>query len=482
MSKRYACSAVGIDQRIIVFGGTQGGTPLAELWVLEVDASGSKVAWKQPRVAGTMPPARAWHTSTLVAPPGASHRATMVVFGGCADGFSPFSDAHILSLYPPEEEEATDGPRLIFRDQIDTAVDAATEKVTITHLARPVDALGKPLDLRWAVSVVEEACDEEGPEAWPAGRSAHAAACLWDGRLLIHGGVDSHHVPMGDVWLLDVAASLAGTASTTSPWSKPEVSGTAPPAASGHCAATFGPRLLLTGGELPPRPYILDAASMVWSTLAGPSIDSQLCRSHPASLPSGKRLLLHGGTDPNSDEALGDETLELCTEAAAASTTLGGFDGHGALAVAPVAGRRPPNRSLHSAARAGTVVVLLGGKGGRHGLSLAEEDAAETTRRTKEERELADEIDGIVKKVQAGVKKMQKAEKAALALAAAAEAEAAAAEAKDARDVELRKRGDEALRKEKEELRRRKAAEEERKKEASLRTGGGYKLGPAPAP
>ena len=113
-SKRYGCSAVGIDSRVLCFGGTQGSAPNNELWLLEVGQSG-KVEWKQPKVRGVAPSPRAAHTASLLAPPGraATH---MVVFGGAeADGFVLFDDASFLSLYPPEADGK--GPQLIFRSR-----------------------------------------------------------------------------------------------------------------------------------------------------------------------------------------------------------------------------------------------------------------------------------------------------------------------------------------------------------------------------
>ena len=261
----------------------------------------------------------------------------------------------------------------------------------------------------------------------------------------------------------------------------PLLAGVPPPAAAGHSAASFGLRVILTGGELLDTPYVLDTVAMTWANLTGLGIgDGRLTRSSHASLPMGKRLLLFGGIDPQTEEAL-DDIIELCTEASTPSTTMAGFDGHGALASLVMQGRTPPARSLHAVAHAGKRVVLVGGKGGRHGLAISEESFAETEQRAKEEGELADEIRGIMKKAQASANKDRKREQAALAAEAEAEAMAVAEAAKAEKDAEMKKRGDEALRKEQEELRRRKLAEDERRKEASLRTGGGFKL-PDPPP
>ena len=156
---------------------------MSELWVLEVNKAGG-VEWRRPTVEGTAPSARAWHTATLVTAP-ATQQQFMVVFGGSADGFSPFSDAHILSLFPaPEEEDRTKkGPQLIFRNQIDASVDELTEKVKITHLAPE----GLPeFRLQWVASAAEEECRED-EKKWPAPRHAHAAAALWGGQLFVHG-------------------------------------------------------------------------------------------------------------------------------------------------------------------------------------------------------------------------------------------------------------------------------------------------------
>jgi hypothetical protein len=180
-SRRNGCTAVGVEQRIVVFGGTYGGSATSELWVLEVPPKSSKVVWKQPAVGGESPQARAAHTAAALcaAPTATSTAAThMVVFGGAqADGFQAYSDAFILSLYPPDAG-AEKGVTPIFRDEVKTSVDQLTEKVTITQLAPSADVLGRPLGMQWvAASRVEEFKAEE--PLWPSARHSHAAAPLW---------------------------------------------------------------------------------------------------------------------------------------------------------------------------------------------------------------------------------------------------------------------------------------------------------------
>ena len=220
--------------------------------------------------------------------------------------------------------------------------------------------------------------------------------------------------------------------------------------------------VVLIGGELR-QPYVLDTRAMAWACLevaspaaspaASPGLAAGLGRLNHACLQVGRRVLIHGGIDPMSEVAL-DDTLELSGGLSAALVSEAAVT-YGSV---KMSGRKPTARSQHCVARAGRHVVLVGGLGGRHGLAVAEEEAAETEQREREEAEIAVEVGQALKGIRDTLKgeaarakqdqRRERAEekKAAEAAAAAVAAETAAAAAA-ARDALLQKRGEEALRK-----------------------------------
>lgn len=70
-------ASIVFEDKLLIFGGTNGTQESAELWLL-----GSGGSWSKHSPSGTWPAARQQHSATLVQVPGES--AAMIVYGGCA--------------------------------------------------------------------------------------------------------------------------------------------------------------------------------------------------------------------------------------------------------------------------------------------------------------------------------------------------------------------------------------------------------------
>lgn len=374
-SKRYAATAVAIDQRVLLYGGTQGGTVVGELWVLEVMPGSLKGAWVSPMVEGDAPPGRSGHSACLVLA-GRKRNSLCIFFAG--DGLDgPLADVAVLRLHA--RPEVVDGEEAIFRATTKAEVKEGTEQVTLTKLTL-TDPLGPPLSLRWllhatpSTELAAEASAEPVAAAgklWPAARQGHAAATIFDDSILIFGGSVRGFELLDDLWCLHVHDG-----GSSIDWEQPVVSGDVPPESAGHTLSAIGVRALLLGGSLLDCAYVLDATSWVWARLeAG---EGSLSRSLHAAVPLGKRVLLLGGVDANTDEEL-DTAVSVRLESAQEG---GGGRPNGAAGTAGDAGARPqviamvcaierrgsvkppPARSHVCGVRVGSTLLFLGGRGG----------------------------------------------------------------------------------------------------------------------
>jgi hypothetical protein len=72
--------------RLILFGGCGENSVFNEVMILHLES----MTWQRPAVAGTPPPSRAYHTSSLIG-------NRLFIFGGRA-GNKYFNDLHILNI------------------------------------------------------------------------------------------------------------------------------------------------------------------------------------------------------------------------------------------------------------------------------------------------------------------------------------------------------------------------------------------------
>jgi hypothetical protein len=481
-SKRYSASAVAVDQRIVLYGGTQGGTVVSELWVLEVAANGARAAWARPSVEGAPPAGRSSHSACVVH--GARKRPThMVVFGG--EGLhGPLADLHVLRLHAAVSTEVGDA---IFRATTHAEVREGTEEVTLTQI-KQANPLGEPLQLDWvghasAPALPPPADDDAEPVAarWPAARRSHACTTLYDQSLLVHGGCGhGGYDALADLWRCRLDVSDVASAE----WSQPECTGELPPEACGHSLTQVGVRVVLAGGGLPDRVYVLETVTWAWSATAVE--EGALARAYHTALPLGRSVLLFGGIDNLTDGELGSAALiRLSAD--------GDGDGAAELVAAEIAqqggAKPPPPRSHLCGARVGGALVFLGGRGGGHlggEMVCCAEAADETAKRTAEEEALAAEVEAALKAAKTLLKADEKKAASETKKAADAEKRAQAARAADddrlakqASALALKERGEAAAAAIREEQKKKAAKEKADKAEfLANRTGGGFKLQP----
>ncbi|KAG8469110.1 hypothetical protein KFE25_007628 [Diacronema lutheri] len=517
-SKRYAATAVAIDQRVLLYGGTQGGTVVDELWVLEIALGGARGVWMRPDVGGGAPPGRSGHTACLLHA-GRKQPSLCAIFAG--EGLhGELADLALLRLHAPAADGRGDAAdAAIFRATTRAEVDERTEAVTLTTLAL-AQPLGPPLSLEWVLHAtppppppararndgdddgggVGDGGDTDGAgsaAAWPAPRVAHAAATIFDDSLLVFGGsAAGGFEAFNDLWQCKIKDS-AGTASIV--WRRPSCAGSAPAPSAGHSLSAIGVRALLVGGSFVDAAYVLDCATWAWARCAlGGDEGGAPSRAFYAAVPAGRAVLLFGGVDASTDEEVSavvgvrldaDLLLDAHAERGAGDVAVSATP----CSIQRDAGvKQPAARSHVCAARVGDAVLLFGGRGGGSSSHLGGESACcvegedDARRRAQDEEELAEEVGAVLRASKAEARAEDKrAQRAQAALTAAEQREAAARQAeadrlsRAAADRALRERGEAAAAAIREEQRR-KAQEEREAREAlkASRTGGGFRLEP----
>ena len=311
---RRAAGSVGLGGVLLLLHGglERGARPLDDSWVLRCTplAPGAPSAsWQLLRPRGdSRPAARAYHTLTTLPTTARAQGVRVLLFGGSAPvpsadavpsvfgGSAPvpsadaaadgavseptgtfFGDVWMLSIGETETDEAeterTDAHRLDAdvhsgHSQLDANVPSRAPVETWSQLWTPRDGMD-----------TQEDDEDHQPRARaPSPRAAHAAVthaygpcCDLRGCLVISGGVDTRHRPLGDLWQFCVETRVwselhaggdgPGGGGSTAPWPAPRhqhsLTALVPPAGAAatnaHFAPTTAPALLLYGGISVPR-------------------------------------------------------------------------------------------------------------------------------------------------------------------------------------------------------------------------------------
>ncbi|XP_024523389.1 rab9 effector protein with kelch motifs [Selaginella moellendorffii] len=91
-SPRDSHSPTAVGSKLYVFGGTDGTSPLDDLFVLDTAAN----TWGKPDVFGDVPAPREGHSTSLIGD-------NLLVFGGCGKSSDPseeeyYNDLHVLNM------------------------------------------------------------------------------------------------------------------------------------------------------------------------------------------------------------------------------------------------------------------------------------------------------------------------------------------------------------------------------------------------
>lgn len=284
---RRAAAAVGLGGMLLLLHGglERGARPLDDSWVLRctpIAPGAPSASWQLLRPRGDgRPAARAYHTLTALPATAHARGVRVLLFGGsaplpsanaAADGAVSeptgtfFGDVWMLSIGEAETDEAeterTDARRL------DADVSSRAPVETWSQLWTPRDGM----------HTQEDDDEDHHPRARaPSPRAAHAAVthaygpcCDLRGCLVVSGGVDARHRPLGDLWQFCAETRVwselhaggdglddgPGGGGSTAPWPAPRhqhsLTALAPPAGAAatnaHFAPTTVPALLLYGG------------------------------------------------------------------------------------------------------------------------------------------------------------------------------------------------------------------------------------------
>ncbi len=248
-SARYEHTAVydAAGNRMIVFGGNNGGL-LNEVWVLSnANGKGGTPAWTQLAPSGTAPAARKEHTAVYDA---ASNR--MIVFAGYSGGY--LNDVWVLSNAngsggTPAWTQLTPSGTAPPVRRLHTAVYAAAGNRMIVFGGLG----GGVLNDVWVLS---NANGSGGAPAWalltpsgtaPSARYDHSAVYSAAGnRMIVFGGYNGND--LNDVWVLS-NANANGSGGPPA-WRQLAPSGSAPPAREYQTAVYVpaGGRMIVFGG------------------------------------------------------------------------------------------------------------------------------------------------------------------------------------------------------------------------------------------
>ncbi|CAN1139630.1 F-box/kelch-repeat protein At1g51550 [Linum perenne] len=253
-SPRASHSLNFISDCLVLFGGgCEGGRHLDETWITYV-GSNSQTTSKWQKVCAGIPSGRFGHTSVAIG-------NYVILFGGINDRGDRHNDTWVGQVVPTEK---TGG--------------------------------GGGITLSWRL------LDVVGTKA-PPPRGAHAACCF-ERKMVIQGGIGLYGLRLGDTWVLDLSEDFcSGTwyELSTHP---------APPPRSGHTLTCIGgTKMVLFGGrglgyEVMDDVWLLQVSEgdlrwvqIVYEVSKVPQGVSLRRVGHSATMILGGRLLIYGGED-----------------------------------------------------------------------------------------------------------------------------------------------------------------------------------------
>ncbi|XP_020599902.1 F-box/kelch-repeat protein At1g51550 [Phalaenopsis equestris] len=236
------------DCLVLFGGGCDGGRHLDDTWIAQIgDGFDRVLSWKQ--VGSGTPTGRFGHTCTVLG-------RFLILFGGINDTGVRQNDTWVGQIIQ--------------------------EGSSVTKIA------WKLLDLEPIV---------------PPARGAHAACCIGDQKLVIHGGIGLYGLRLNDTWLLDFSDVQSAR------WHQVINTRPSPPARSGHSINWIGDKqIILFGGrgvgyEVRNDLWILDIEedNRRWRELKydTPNMpEMPLPRvGHSATMIIGGKILIYGGED-----------------------------------------------------------------------------------------------------------------------------------------------------------------------------------------
>ncbi len=211
-----------VRDRMLVFGGIDGGAFRSDVWVLNL---AGEPKWTAITPSGTPPSARYGHAAVYD-----PLEDRVIIYGG-DDGLTQLGDVWTLSLSgEPSWSELSPEGTLPPARELHTAVYDSIRGRMIVFGGYSLTGSDEWLHDTWSLSLVgTPAWSEIAPEgAVPVGRAEHT--CIYDPArdrmLLFGGGTGSGY--RNDTWMLSFADTVA--------WSPVSPSGTLPPIRAGHTA------------------------------------------------------------------------------------------------------------------------------------------------------------------------------------------------------------------------------------------------------
>lgn len=326
-----------VDDSLLLFGGgCEGGRHLDDTWVASIGVGNGNnnnfksITPKWHKIESGIPSGRFGHSCIVID----NH---IVVFGGIDDRGNRHNDTWVAQLGSSHHEN-------------------------------------NKLSLSWRLLDAATA----GCSIAPPPRGAHAACCMRNRKMVIHGGMGLHGLRLADTWVLDLSENLL-----FGQWSE-VVTHITPPARSGHTFTSIGAsQALVFGGrgngyEVLSDVWLFDMSSesdSKWEhILYQPQNIPQGCClprvGHSAVLMLGGWVLVYGGEDSHRNRKDDFWVLDITAIPSSSSSTRRGVVRPGKMKSMPnmwtrleAKGYKPNSRSFHRACAdsSGRYMYLFGG-------------------------------------------------------------------------------------------------------------------------
>eukprot|EP01119_Soliformovum_irregulare_P021950 TRINITY_DN7398_c0_g1_i2.p1 TRINITY_DN7398_c0_g1~~TRINITY_DN7398_c0_g1_i2.p1 ORF type:complete len:523 (+),score=127.99 TRINITY_DN7398_c0_g1_i2:78-1646(+) len=251
---RAGHTSTAIGTQLFVFGGGDGSHYLNDLHILDSET----MAWSQAYVAGTSPAARSRHTATLIG-------SKIFIFGG-GDDSRVFNDTYIFDTgtmawsrpiikgEPPVARWghtatlAEDGKIILFGGHDGTQMlndvhvldttQLSWSSINVKYEMEPPTILSNSSPMSPPASHASNLTSGVTPTG-PSARAGHTSTYLGKNRILVFGGGDGSKI-LNDCWFLDLTDAPA--------WTRPQISGTAPPGRCAHTSEFIDQKIIVFGG------------------------------------------------------------------------------------------------------------------------------------------------------------------------------------------------------------------------------------------